>query len=185
MGTLVTIVIIVFIFRFIFIALRFVVRLIDKKYPDYVKPTYPLEHEPPVFNQSYSMERPSIKKIRYSSVFPKSYEELKTKNKPPVSRNYHSPEIVSSNKTNHKKNYKPPLNLEIEYVDANGEYTRRTIRVAQYRKAQQWNNSIIGHCKLRGEERQFRYDRILSCVDADTGQSIPDVKKLVNDFYGK
>jgi hypothetical protein len=112
------------------------------------KPTYPAKYESPVFNQTYSKERAAEKqKTKYpkpSYCYPKSTTAVQPKTT-----------FTQSSISKHKNDYKPPLNLIIEYYDVDGVYTKREIRVTQYRANQQWNNSIVGYCKLRGEERQF------------------------------
>lgn len=170
----------------IYVVATIISKWLDKKFPSTswnvkssYKPTYPLEHEPPKFNQSYSTGH-AVKKLENT-------KPIFTKNETEYLKSINQFHQDSSNKTKkqHKKEYKPPLNLDIEYVDANGEYTRRTIRVTQYRKGQQWNHAITGHCRLKGDERTFRFDRILSCTDADTGRKITNPKALIDDFYDR
>lgn len=64
-------------------------------------------------------------------------------------------------------------NLQMSYTNAKGEVSKRTVQIPGYDGSPYLN----GFCKLRGEERTFRVDRINEAVDANTGEvinSVPD-----------
>jgi predicted DNA-binding transcriptional regulator YafY len=44
----------------------------------------------------------------------------------------------------------------VEYLNGKGEYSRRVVRITCWNDSQFW-----GHCELRGEERVFRFDRLI------------------------
>jgi hypothetical protein len=149
----------------------------DRTHPNQpFESTYPIEHAPPVFNQSYN-KLPAIKKTQLPTE--KTYSEVSFLNH----LNQIKPAQNYAIAKKHTKKYKPPAILHIEYIDADGQFTERDIRMTQYRKSQQWTNSVVAYCFLRSEERQFRFDRFVSCFDKETGEVIFDVKKFVNDFY--
>ena len=41
----------------------------------------------------------------------------------------------------------------------------------------------MGHCGLRDATRTFRYDRIQSCVDIDTGEIVSDIRGYLTEKY--
>lgn len=73
-----------------------------------------------------------------------------------------------------------PCTLKIYYENEAGERTTRNIQprkctAIQNEKGSKFMVYISGHCDLRGEERTFRADRILSCVDVATGETVKDL----------
>jgi len=72
--------------------------------------------------------------------------------------------------------------LEISYSDANGNVTKRKVRVSKF--DENWHGgTIFGHCELRKQNRTFRFDRITSCVDLETGEIIDNVKNYIISCY--
>lgn len=72
--------------------------------------------------------------------------------------------------------------LRIKYKDANEKVTERTIRVRKFGKAY-FGGFILSHCYMRESSRTFRTDRILECVDNDTGEVIADVSQYLINIY--
>lgn len=65
--------------------------------------------------------------------------------------------------------------LEIRYRDARGDVTRRKIRVRKFDERLS-GGILLAHCYLRGADRSFRFDRIQSCTDLDTGEVVRDIR---------
>jgi hypothetical protein len=63
----------------------------------------------------------------------------------------------------------------IEYEDANGNYTNRTIEI---KKVSEKNGEfyIRAYCFMQGEERTFRADRIITMKKDRKGKEIKDIK---------
>ena len=72
--------------------------------------------------------------------------------------------------------------LEIDYKDGNGPWTKRFVRVKEIDNNLD-GGILIGHCELRGGTRAFRLDRIMQCVDMETGEAVQNVQKYLNDIY--
>lgn len=72
----------------------------------------------------------------------------------------------------------------IDYTDANGLSTNRTVTVRQF-DTDHLGGMFIGHCHLRNATRTFRADRIKTCVDSETGESISDVMAFLAHRYEK
>jgi hypothetical protein len=72
--------------------------------------------------------------------------------------------------------------LRLHYVDADGNYTERTVDVRHFGAAQ-GGNLIIGHCLLRDATRTFRVDRVQRCADAATGEVITDIHGYLRRIY--
>jgi len=70
----------------------------------------------------------------------------------------------------------------IDYIDANGLSTQRTVTVRQFDK-DYLGGMFIGHCHLRNATRTFRADRVKSCVDSETGEVISDVIAFLEKRY--
>lgn len=66
--------------------------------------------------------------------------------------------------------------LRLDYLDAKGVPSRRMVALISYGPL-----GIRAHCRLRGEVRTFRYDRVVNCVAADTGEYIDLAKTLKED----
>lgn len=60
-----------------------------------------------------------------------------------------------------------------DYTDVNGSHTKRMVDVRKIGPAQ-YGNLIMGMCKLRGEYRTFRADRMKHCIDLANGNPIVD-----------
>lgn len=72
--------------------------------------------------------------------------------------------------------------FKIKYKDAAGKTSKRTIDVYRFGNAS-FGFFLLAHCKLRNANRTFRTDRILECIDMDTGEIISDVDKYFSDIY--
>lgn len=68
--------------------------------------------------------------------------------------------------------------LRINYCGSDGSPTERTIDVTHFA-----DDMIRAHCRLRNEIRTFRADRITSCVDAASGNSIAAPLDYLFDLY--
>lgn len=66
----------------------------------------------------------------------------------------------------------PPGAYKIEYADASGEITQRAITV-RHVEAGSGSPQVVAHCHLRGDQRNFRADRILT-LHAPDGSIISD-----------
>ncbi|PHO10306.1 hypothetical protein CPG37_04470 [Malaciobacter canalis] len=74
-------------------------------------------------------------------------------------------------------------NLKITYKDAKGKETKREIFMYRFGEAS-FGGFILAHCSLRDENRTFRTDRIIECIDFDTGEYIENVEEyLMNKYY--
>jgi hypothetical protein len=73
-------------------------------------------------------------------------------------------------------------NLRIEYRDGAGSFTKRDIRLMRYGP---WQGGALmfAYCHLRQASRTFRSDRVLKCVDLDTGEVIQDVANWLDASY--
>lgn len=73
-------------------------------------------------------------------------------------------------------------NLHLRYRDGAGAETERNVTVRQFGPM---DNAflLIGHCHLRDETRTFRTDRILGCVDTDTGEVVENVAQFLLARY--
>jgi hypothetical protein len=72
--------------------------------------------------------------------------------------------------------------LTLKYTDGAGRKTERTVDVRQF-GAIGSNTLLIGHCNMRNATRTFRSDRIDSCIDADTGEIVSDVRAYLQTKY--
>lgn len=70
----------------------------------------------------------------------------------------------------------------IKYRDVNGTATQRQVDISSYTPDGQ-TGLFIGHCHLRDERRTFRFDRVKSAVDAETGEVIPDLQSYLNQAW--
>ena len=77
---------------------------------------------------------------------------------------------------------KVSAHLQIEYTDGKGKDSARLVRVREYDDGL-YGGVILGLCELRNANRTFRYDRIRSCTDVDTGEVVSDVKTYLNQIY--
>ena len=73
-------------------------------------------------------------------------------------------------------------NLDMRYVDANGNRTQRRIRVRQFDPGLS-GGMMLAHCHLRDDTRSFRVDRVKSCVDTDTGEVIKNLHTFFEQRY--
>lgn len=78
--------------------------------------------------------------------------------------------------------HKVSANLRLEYTDAKGEKTTRNVRVREFDNTL-YGGILMGICELRDAHRTFRFDRIRTCVDLDTGEVVNDVRAYLNKLY--
>jgi transcription termination factor NusB len=69
--------------------------------------------------------------------------------------------------------------LELTYQDVNGSRSTRTVRVSEY----DGSNYLNGFCELRQQRRTFRLDRIISCIDTETGEVIQNIPQYLLEKY--
>lgn len=81
-----------------------------------------------------------------------------------------------------QKSHLHKKNVVISYTDGNGNQTKRSVDIRSFEPSR-LNGLVIGHCQLRDETRTFRYDRISDCVDAETGEVIPDLRVALENEY--
>lgn len=72
-----------------------------------------------------------------------------------------------------------PANLLINYKKQNGETSSREIVVKEY----DGTKYLYAFCKLRGMNRTFKIDRLISCIDLETGESVSNVPDLLRSKY--
>lgn len=72
--------------------------------------------------------------------------------------------------------------LAITYRDANGSVTERQVRVREFDN-EVYGGMMIGHCSLRDATRTFRFDRVQTAIDAETGAVISDLRFFLNTAY--
>lgn len=72
--------------------------------------------------------------------------------------------------------------FEINYIDAQGQETRRIVDVREFDESP-YCNLMIGHCRLRNATRTFRFDRIKECIDIETGAVVQDVVAFLRAKY--
>lgn len=77
-----------------------------------------------------------------------------------------------------------PINktFKIKYKDGNGNITNREIYIKKFGKAS-FGGFILAHCFLRDANRTFRTDRILECIDGETGEYIKDTSNYLQEIY--
>lgn len=68
--------------------------------------------------------------------------------------------------------------IVIAYRDSKGFLSNRTVEVSEYDGIY-----MSGYCRLRGERRTFRVDRIISASDGETGESISDLSAYIEEKY--
>lgn len=64
--------------------------------------------------------------------------------------------------------------LRIDYEDGAGKKTVRVVDVRQF-GSDGYGTLLIGHCRMRNATRTFRTDRIVQCLDEETGEIVDDV----------
>jgi hypothetical protein len=72
--------------------------------------------------------------------------------------------------------------LAIVYVDGSGAATERTIDVRKYDEGL-YGGCIMAFCRLREANRTFRFDRIQSAIDIETGEVLEDVRIYLRGKY--
>lgn len=71
---------------------------------------------------------------------------------------------------------------KIKYKDANNNLTNRKIYIKKYGNSS-FGGFILAHCELRNENRTFRIDRILECIDDETGEFIENISLYFQNIY--
>lgn len=74
--------------------------------------------------------------------------------------------------------------LNITYKDGSNNITKRDISVYKFGYAD-FGGFILAFCEMRNGNRTFRVDRILECVDLETGKVIPlnGIEKYIMDIW--
>jgi predicted DNA-binding transcriptional regulator YafY len=76
--------------------------------------------------------------------------------------------------------------LSIEYADADGVITNRSITTNFYTTDAYNGGEINAYCHLRNQTRTFYFDRIRRATEADrVNRAIPDLKKYLNTLYSE
>jgi predicted DNA-binding transcriptional regulator YafY len=70
--------------------------------------------------------------------------------------------------------------LCFSYEDEKGQSTVRVVEVSGFKETDGGDWIIVGFCRVRKAIRSFRLERITDCVNANTGEEVPDV----NGFLG-
>lgn len=75
-----------------------------------------------------------------------------------------------------------PVNatLHLNYQNSEGEITERTVDVQKFGYYNDFAY-LTGFCRLRQDPRTFRIDRILQCVDMETGEIIENIYTFLQD----
>lgn len=78
--------------------------------------------------------------------------------------------------------FTPPVGaiatLTIRYESASGDYTHRGVTVTDFNDFE-----IFGYCHLRERYRTFLVERVVSCVNAKTGEVVTDVSAYLSSIY--
>ena len=69
-------------------------------------------------------------------------------------------------------------NFIMDYIRSDGEISEREIDVYSVNRTRNGNLTLIAYCHLRGEQRTFRVDRILSLASGRTGELINDPEEF-------
>ena len=72
--------------------------------------------------------------------------------------------------------------IEIEYIDAAGLKTTRAVDV-QYCSFNGDSSMFKGLCHLRNGQRMFKFSRVQSAVDLETGEVVRDLEKFLREKY--
>ncbi len=72
--------------------------------------------------------------------------------------------------------------LRLRYVDGAGKKSERAVEVRQFGRLD-GTTMLMGRCLLRNATRTFRTDRIIECVDEETGEVISDVPAYLTHKY--
>lgn len=70
--------------------------------------------------------------------------------------------------------------LSIRYRSRAGELTQRAVSVTEFD-----TEGLFGLCHLRDRYRTFRYDRIFSCANIETGEVVYDIHDHIQSIYRK
>lgn len=73
-------------------------------------------------------------------------------------------------------------NLQIEYRDGAGSRTTRDIGLMKYGAAE-GGAMLWAYCHFRQANRTFRTDRIITCIDLDSGEIINNLEVWLNEKY--
>lgn len=68
--------------------------------------------------------------------------------------------------------------LTICYESVTGELTQRGVSVTDFD-----DDEMVGFCHLREQNRTFLFERVISCADAKTGQTISDANAYLQEIY--
>lgn len=72
--------------------------------------------------------------------------------------------------------------FQLKYRDGNGSETHRKVSVRNFDR-NHLGGMFIGHCHLRGATRTFRVDRVIECIDIDSGEIVEDLSDYLTKRY--
>lgn len=72
--------------------------------------------------------------------------------------------------------------LKFSYTDGNRNKTTRSVQVREF-DDHLHEGILIGHCEMRDATRTFRFDRMRSVIDLETGEAIADVRGYLKRKY--
>ena len=72
--------------------------------------------------------------------------------------------------------------VHMVYRDALGVTSTRQVSIRSF-EPEKVKGLFIGHCLLRNATRTFRYDRIQTCADMESGEIIDDLRAYLNQTY--
>lgn len=71
-----------------------------------------------------------------------------------------------------------PVSVEIDYIDGSYEKSNRSIDIDEIQLTK-YRDYFSGYCYLRNDERQFRADRVIKCIDLETGEVTDDMSEFL------
>jgi len=74
--------------------------------------------------------------------------------------------------------------LDIVYRDGGGFQSKRTIKVRAIDN-ELHGGLLIAYCSMRQALRTFRFSRVQSCTNTDTGEVVRDIAQHLNSLYEK
>ena len=72
--------------------------------------------------------------------------------------------------------------FKIEHIDGAGKVSSRIVNVREF-DTNLYGGAFTGICELRDAYRTFRFDRVKSCIDMDTGEIIKNIKIHLKKLY--
>ncbi len=72
--------------------------------------------------------------------------------------------------------------FQLKYRDGNGSETQRKVSVRNFDR-NHLGGMFIGHCHLRNATRTFRVDRVIGCIDIDSGEIVENISDYLMKRY--